>query len=194
MEDSTSISDLPNPTSGGGIVQPTTEQRPSMPPAYSDNHNNNSAASQVIDPKYMNQIISGIQQTGGSTLGSIPSRDIPMNTLEIQQDEFARANYIPPPSTEQINYVENYEIKKKHNKTSANMSISNIFENYYISILAALLYFIFQMRIINHIMFKYLKFLHNSDGNLTYIGNLLKSLLFGTILSGLVFVLNDKIN
>jgi len=160
MEDSTSIDDLPNPAfgGGGGAVQlPAAaaqhqQQQPHpqivLPPA-AQHAPPQSQQSQVVDPKYMNYIITGIQQTGGSTLGTLPSRDIPMNTLEIQQDEFIRANYVPPPTEKRVDFVEEYERRHRPEKTApkkaAVATATPLFEDFYFPILAAILFFIFQM-------------------------------------------------
>lgn len=192
MEDSTSIADLPNPGGAGGApvqqvsMPPPQQQQQPMPPPQQGA----AASSQtVIDPKYMNYIINGIQQTGGSTLGTLPSRDIPMNTLEIQQDEYIRANYVPPPpaAAKHVGFVEDYENRPRaaaaqppqKKKDHGHGTGASIIENLYIPILVAILYFIFQMPAFSHALFKYLKFLHNSDGNPTQLGLLFKTALFG---------------
>ena len=208
MEDSTSIADLPNPAfgggggGGGGVVQPAAapmvqqQQQQAMPPPQAPA--GAPQQQQVIDPKYMNYIITGIQQTGGTTLGTLPSRDIPMNTLEIQQDEYIRANYVPPPPSHEkhVGFVEDYERRHsapspKTKKAAAAAAVEKnapLFEDYYFPILAALLYFIFQMPAFSHTMFKYLKFIHTADGNLTNVGVLVKTALFGAILCSWVYI------
>lgn len=201
MEDSTSIADLPNPSGAGGAggapvqqvaqfppQQAPPQQQAPMPPPQAPG----GASSQtVIDPKYMNYIITGIQQTGGSTLGTLPSRDIPMNTLEIQQDEYIRANYVPPPAAaKHVGFVEDYENRaaaaaatqrdqKKKVSAAAVPVKRDLIEELYIPILVAILYFIFQMSAFSHFLFKYAKFLHNADGNPTQIGLFCKTALFG---------------
>lgn len=184
MEDSTSILDLPStPNNSGELVQNDPIQ------------NKNTTYSPIIEPKYMNQIINGIQQ-GHSTIGELPSRDIPMNTLEIQQDNLIKANYVPKDNLYD-NYVEEYEKRKrdpnlteKNNKSSENKNKIFIFEEYYISFLASLLFFIFQMPVFTHLMYKYLKILHSSEGVLSNIGILFKTLLFGFILHFLLYILD----
>jgi len=194
MEDSTSIDDLPNPVFGnngggggaGGAANNVPSQSQTQP--------------QVVDPKYMNYIINGIQQTNGSTLGTLPSRDIPMNTLDIQQDNNIRANYIPPPPSSrkvsfESDYVDDYERRhrsdKKIQKTQT-VASTLIFEDFYFPILAAILFFIFQMPVFSHMMFKYFKFFHNTDGNVTNLGILFKSIVFGLILSAGVYIIDPK--
>jgi len=198
MEDSTSIDDLPNPTfgSGGGGGSGSAMG------AVTNNIENVKSQTQVVDPKYMNYIINGIQQTNGSSLGSLPSRDIPMNTLDIQQDNHIRANYIPPPPaangrkvTFESDYVDDYE--RRHNTVKKvqkprEVTTTILFEDFYFPILAAILFFIFQMPVFSHMMFKYLKFLYNTDGNLTNIGILFKSIIFGLILSAGVYIADPK--
>jgi hypothetical protein len=108
-----------------------------------------------------------------------------MNTLEIQQDEHIRANYIPAPPRkserdDSADYVKKYENARARRAAAAAAPAAPAqYEDLYIPILVAILYFIFQMPTITKLMFRYLKVFHSTDGNLSNIGLLLKSALFG---------------
>jgi hypothetical protein len=188
MEDSTSIFSLPNKAATGNTPQP--------PPVGA------SQETDAVDPQYMNQIINGIQQSGGATLGQLPSRNIPMNTMEIQQDPATRPNYIPqaPPTRDYITeyenrrqiaaeYIDGYGAaapKKNANTPPA----KSIYDDLYLPILVAILFFIFNMPTLSAVLYKYARFLHTEDGNLGVAGVVLKSAVFGTI----VYAINIFIN
>jgi hypothetical protein len=173
MEDSTSIMSLPNKAAGGGAG--AASQPPMVSPGQED----------VIDPQYMNQIINGIQQTGGATLGNLPSRNIPMHTMEIQQDPNIRANYIPP-APQQVamrDYVTEYEERKRLQPRGgggapAPQPEKSIYDMLYLPILVGILYFLFQMPTVSAALFKYARFLHTEDGNITMGGIFLKTVAF----------------
>ena len=171
MEDSTSILDLPNKNSG-------MTQMPDIDTAI--------AAAATVDPKYMNKVITGIQQSGGATLGSLPSRDIPMNTLEIQTDEHTRANYVPAAPVNIRDYVNDYEEKRPSRSEAAKSAAvkkekAMSVEDLYIPFIVSLLYFIFNMPALMQFSFKYFKFLHQSDGNISGVGLFFKAAAFGVL-------------
>jgi hypothetical protein len=179
MEDSTSIMDLPNKGSDAPVVGGGTSQYEE--PALGQD-------SGTIDPKYMNYIISGIQQSGGSTLGSLPSRDIPMNTVEIQTDKQMQANYIPAPTVSN-DYIKEYNEKRgggggaaKNAQKKRAPAEDDLMDKLYIPFIAGLLYLIFNMPMFIHLSFKYFRFLHTTDGNINNIGLILKSISFGTLI------------
>jgi hypothetical protein len=122
----------------------------------------------------------------------LPSRDIPMNPANYQQDEQVQANFVPTVKLTS-DYIREYEEaservmkeheEKKYREEKANTTFSEL----QIPLLIAVLYFIFQMPIINTFLRKYFSFLalYHSDGNFNLIGLLLKSILFGSIFYGM---------
>jgi len=127
----------------------------------------------------------------------LPSRDIPMDQAAYQQDEAVQPNYIPKPKLTG-DYVRAYEeatekaIRKQEKKKEYEGKIDQTLSDYQLPVLVAFLFFIFQMPIINTLLFKYLKFLpifHN-DGSMNLYGILLKSSLFGNTF----FVIQSFIN
>ena len=116
----------------------------------------------------------------------LPSRDIPLNTMEYQQDEQIQANHIPSVKLTS-DYIKDYEQlnseelrmhrENKYRQETAQETISE----FQIPILVAVMYFIFQMPIINTWIRKYLSFanLHSEDGNFKVSGLLFKSIIFG---------------
>jgi hypothetical protein len=83
--------------------------------------------------------------------------------------------------------LKDYERRlKKENK------LDMIFTEIQIPIFIAILYFLFQLPIVNTMLLQYFSFLaiYSVDGNFNFIGLLLKSMLFGII----YYILNQSIN
>ena len=119
---------------------------------------------------------------------SLPSRDIPQNTLEYQHDEQIQPNHIPSVKLTS-DYIKDYERvndeelrmhrEKKYRQETAQEKINE----FQIPVLVAVMYFVFQIPIINTWMRKYLSFanLHTEDGNFRVSGLIFKSVLFGAL-------------
>ena len=121
----------------------------------------------------------------------LPSRDIPKETIYYQQDAAVQANYIPPPDSKKrvTDYIKEYDDTepdkiRKNTKTKKSQEwYENLFRAYQTPLIIALLYFIFQMKIITTLLFHYLgkwSWLYQTDGHMTVYGEILKSILFST--------------
>ena len=112
----------------------------------------------------------------------LPSRDIPMNTMDYSNDEQVHNNYIPQDKNDYIR-EHNDNIEKHQEKKHKIRLIDTIFNEIQIPIIIVILYFIFQMSIFNNLFIKFLPFLHlyNQDGNINIYGNIFKSVLFGIL-------------
>jgi hypothetical protein len=221
--DTTNISDLPPPPSSGAppiqmtttsamttTANPTTYQPLDVhgPPNGIGGGGGGSGGgvggvppANTVEPSIMNQVINGIQQAalhGNNTMGALPSRDIPMNTIEIQNDNHIRANYIPAATKHSEDYVGDYERRREKRVRFAEENepakkqdfMEQLYEQYHIPFLICILYFIFQMPLVNKIYYRYFRFLHHDDGNVTSAGLLVKSVAF----AGLFYMLNKTIN
>ena len=116
----------------------------------------------------------------------LPSRDIPMETSGYMQDEEIQPNYIPKPKLN-VDYLRDYEVtddielkthkQKKHRESM----IDTLLTEFQAPIFVAILFFIFQMPVVNSLLYKRLSFLpiYNMDGNINFHGLLLKSAIFG---------------
>lgn len=119
---------------------------------------------------------------------TLPSRDIPINTLDYQQDHEIQPNHVPSVKLTS-DYIRDYERtneedlklhrQQKYRQETAHDAISDL----QVPILITVLYFIFQMPIVTTMMRKYLSFinLYGEDGNFNISGLLFKSLLFGSL-------------
>jgi hypothetical protein len=118
----------------------------------------------------------------------LPSRDIPIDTTNYLQDEQTQPNYIPK-SNVSSDYIRDYEqtteknIREHEKKKYRESNIDEILSELQTPILICILFFIFQLPIINSIIFKKFSFLslHNEDGNFNFYGLLFKSMMFGSL-------------
>ena len=116
----------------------------------------------------------------------LPSRDIPRNQLQFTNDEEIIPNYIPKPKLTS-DYVREYEeaseknISKHESSKRHVQEVDDILTEYQLAILISVLFFLFQIPLVNTLLFKYLSFMliFSLDGNLNTYGILLKSCLFG---------------
>jgi hypothetical protein len=117
----------------------------------------------------------------------LPSRDIPKDTTGYIQDDQVKPNYIPK-SNVSSDYVRDYEDfteknrKEYEDKKKESNRLDNFLSEFQTPIFVAILFFFFQLPIINQTFFKPISFLslHNLDGNFNFYGLFLKSLLFGS--------------
>lgn len=122
----------------------------------------------------------------------LPSRDIPMDQSQYQQDEEIQPNYIPNRKGV-VDYVREYEEatekSSKRNEKSKKKAeqIDNAMSDFQLPILVMMLFFIFQIPIFNKLLYKYCSMfpLFLEDGNLNFYGILFKSSVFGTTFWGL---------
>jgi len=116
----------------------------------------------------------------------LPSRDIPRDTTGYVNDEQIQPNYIPKKNVSS-DYVRDYEeitekkIREHEQKKYRENRIDDFLNEFQTPIFIILLYFLFQLPIVNTMIFKRFSFLsvYNLDGNFNLYGLILKSLLFG---------------
>jgi Fe2+ transport system protein B len=118
----------------------------------------------------------------------LPSRHIQQDTTQYAQDEQVQPNYIPKEHSSR-DYVRDYEeftdrnIRKHENENQRNQQIDDILTDLQVPIFVSILYFMFQLPIINAYIFKRFSFLsiYNDDGNFNFYGLVFKSWIFGSI-------------
>lgn len=133
-----------------------------------------------------NQQIQQEMYTGGMQ-HTIPSRDIPMDTTTYTHDDQIRANYIPPTHKNTTDYILDYEensskhIQKYEKDKKDKKMLEAWFDEFHLPIFICVLYFVFQLPIVNTIVFRRFSFLsiYNDDGQFNVSGLVLKSVLFG---------------
>jgi hypothetical protein len=116
----------------------------------------------------------------------LPSRDIPSNTDEYMQDIETTANYIPAPKLTS-DYIRDFQedeevaIKTHKVKKQREHLIDTLLTEIQIPIFIGILFFVFQMPLIDALIFKRFSFMriYNEDGNFNFYGLFMKSILFG---------------
>jgi hypothetical protein len=117
----------------------------------------------------------------------LPPRDFPKNQDFYNLDEKIQANYIPPSPPLNNDFIRKYEEekekewKKNVEKKRKSNRIDDVIEKTQIPIIVAIIFFIFNLPIVNNLIFQRLAFLaiYNTDGNFNIYGLILKSVLFG---------------
>lgn len=114
----------------------------------------------------------------------LPSRDIRIEPSEYIQDEEVKPNYIPKPK--QIDYINEDEVirEREYKKTKHQTSlVDRVFNEIQTPLFVSILFFMFQIPIVNQLLYSKLSFLHifKDDGTMNFYGLSLKSLLFGLI-------------
>jgi hypothetical protein len=147
-------------------------------------------------PGYQGEELS-IQPTQNQYL---PPRDMPMDQTQYTNDEQIQANYIPPIPLENINttneFMRQYEIEKNkelqthQEKKKKKSKKEEIVEQTQIPIFVAVLFFLFNMPLVNSMIFKRLAFLniYDSDGHFNTYGLFLKSASFGLLYYSFSFI------
>ena len=126
----------------------------------------------------------------------LPPRDFPKNQDFYNLDEKIQANYIPPSAPLNNDFMRKYEEekekewKKNVEKKRKSNRMDDVIEKTQIPFIVAILFFIFQLPIVNNLIFQKLSFLaiYNADGNFNMYGLILKSVLFGIVFHGFSFV------
>ena len=110
----------------------------------------------------------------------LPSRDIPQQTINHVADEQIKPNYIPPPVPDYIGHVQ-YQKPTKPKE--------DWMEDFRIPIVLSILYFVFQMPMVNIFLMRLLPNQIADDGNLTPFGIMVKSACFGLAYYGVLHIL-----
>jgi len=158
-----------------------------------NNQQNNTISNSSVDNINLQKDINNqIKQASlvGSTL--LPSRDIPMNTSNITQDEQIKANFIPQENDNNDYITEHLStediIKKNIEKNDNDMFLDKLYSEISLPLLISILYFIFKLPFIDNIYAKFLPFCFSKSGNMKISGYLISSVMFS-----LVFYLLNKV-
>ena len=125
----------------------------------------------------------------------LPSRDIPQDMSVLTMDERIQPNYIPPPHKKDYIYEdeereeEKWRVQKKKEKRVR--FVDDAFVEIQKPVIITLLFLFFQLPFLNSFLLKYLFFLKlfGEDGNMNMWGYVLKSVLFGSLVYGLDYLM-----
>ena len=180
----TSIDSLPLSPQTDNIRMDTYEQNVKIPnPTQSlQQERDNDPA---IMQKNLNQFVTGIQQASAAGMTTLPSRDIPQNQQHLSQDVHIQPNYIPQPETT-IDYIRAQQtndeiIRAQAQKQVKKNTIDIWFDELQAPVLIGILYFLFQLPVIQKQMCKLLPALFNKDGNPSLSGYVFTSVTFASV-------------
>ena len=185
MSNSTNINDLPvakeniQMTINDPAQMQQQQQQP--PPQISESQQNVS-----LDPNTINQIVNELHQATLSGSTKLASRDIPIDTLPIQQDVETSPNFVPEVSEERKNYIPDEDdletiVKKQNIKTNHQNNIENMYNELQTPILLGVLYFLFQLPVFKKLLYQTFPSLFMNDGNLSINGYIFYSSLFSIV-------------
>jgi hypothetical protein len=188
----TSIHDLPTDPSGGGsiggnislVANETVNYKNQVitpQPQMGQSQGQGQGQGMSLDQTTISQIVNGLQQASIAGATSLPSRDIPQNTQQLTHDPAVQVNYVPPPPPNQKDYINDEPTNYDYPEERVKNSLDSIYDEIQAPLLLGVLYFTFQLPIMRKIIFKYMPFLCNNDGNYSLNGLIFTSSLFGFI-------------
>jgi len=179
IDSTTSIGDLPLASGGGGggnIVMETRDvvQPPPSVPVQANQMPN------PIQQQEVNKLVAGIQQASATGATQLPSRDIPMETAHIVNDQQVQPNFVPPPTVPQYIIEESSERLLEMNKSRniQSNSVDLLYDELHVPLILAILYFIFQLPISHKYLKSALPFIYKADSNFTFIGYVTISIIY----------------
>tara|TARA_B100001093_G_scaffold97959_2_gene89988 strand:- start:4344 stop:4871 length:528 start_codon:yes stop_codon:yes gene_type:complete len=142
----------------------------------------NASSNIVLETKEKNNIADSVLSAANAGLTSLPSRDIPSNPIQHSHDISTTPNYVP--ESDKKNFIENFQNEKGYeNKVQRERVVKGnldiLFDEFHLSALVGLLYFLFQLPIFKSTMYKLFGFLFKKDGNYNLGGYISVSVLFG---------------
>ena len=145
--------------------------------------------SQVPPIDYTSQLTSALKEAQSSGATVLPSRDIPQQTLSMQQDYQTKPDYVP--ASETNDYIGNIlnkekiilEQKQKQNQAD---NLEYIYQSLQLPILIGIMYFLFQLPFIRKNLLTFLPNLFNKDGSPKLSGYIFNSVVFASLYTVLV--------
>ncbi len=197
----TQIDHLPTTTSSSGNIEQNNNPVQTNNNSNSENikienygqqlnmerQNESNLKVQPID--YTSQLTSVLKDAKSSGATVLPSRDIPQQTIHIQQDIQTKADYIPTNKTN--DYIGNILDKEKiilEQKQKQNQSdnFDYIYQTIQLPVLVGIIYFLFQLPFIRKNLLTFLPNLFNKDGMPKLSGYIFNSIMFALLYAFLV--------
>ena len=174
----TAIASLPNEVPENNVVMKVEEKNMKVP--NPPKQEPIPSAPTELSQESIHQIVQGLQQAGGATV--LPNREISTSNSHIVQDEQVKPNFIP--KAENTNYIEEEKsmedlIKQSQNKKVEQDRLDVMYEELQTPLMVMILFFFFQLPIFQKTMTKYAPSLFLRDGNPTFSGYFVKTLMFG---------------
>lgn len=116
---------------------------------------------------------------------SLPSRDIPMDTNIITQDEQIQNDFIPKENNNNDYITEHLStediIKKNLEKNENDIFLDKLYSEISLPLLISVLYFIFKLPFIDNMYNKFFPFCFSKTGNMKISGYLISSIVFSCV-------------
>ena len=196
--DTTSISSLPS-----NDTQPNMQ--PNMQPGMQANTVSNVSPSTSYQPNItasapsapptltrdmIQEVTNTIQKASLDGSTQLPSRDIPRDTLQLATDVQVNADHVPV-EEKMRDYIGDYDdtqvVIQKHMEEQQKINqMESIYNEIQTPVLIMLLYFLFQLPVVNSMVFKVFPKLFHKDGNLTIGGLFLKTIFYGALYYGIM--------
>jgi hypothetical protein len=139
----------------------------------------------AIKQKNLNQFVTGIQQASAAGLTELQSRDVPQNQQHIYQDVQIKTNHIPEQES-YVDYIQEHQTNDQiiraqlqHQTNKSRFDI--IFDEVQAPIMLGILYFMFQLPVIQKQLCKLIPSLFNGDGNPKLSGYIFTSSIFASV-------------
>jgi len=183
MSDSTAITALP--TMKNNVNLSIADK---MPPATHIQSGAGSSPNLPMLPSNnsadMNQVLQGLQRAQHAGMTQLPSRDIPMMTQQLTQDQQVKPNYIPP--APKVDYIEQHDtyqsmVQKSKKSEKEKEKMDSLYDELHLPVLVMVLFLLFQMPFVQKKLLRFFPSIFRTDGNMTMGGYFLKTVLFGGI-------------
>lgn len=189
----TSIDSLPTPNQNTDPVQISNTENVKIENYGQQLNAERSAETQIPPIDYTSQLTSALKDAQASGATVLPSRDIPQQTIGIQNDYQTKLDYIP--ETKNEDYIGDILDKEKiilENKKRENQNdnLDYIYQSIQLPLLVGILYFLFQLPFIRKNILTFLPNLFKKDGNPKLSGYIFNSVMFAIFYSTIVFGLH----
>lgn len=191
----TAISSLPEYVGGGGPVQPQSQNKQFLEPITISRPKGELPRVQTSDynPNDMNihknpyapDPLPAFIEPSGQNNFALPSKDIPMDTMQFTTDARVQPSFIPPPKLTS-DFVGNYEkeneqrwIEYQRGKTRITR-MEHLWQQLQMPIFVILLFFVFHLPTIQTILVKYISYFHPGYSTESIYGIFIQALLFGS--------------
>jgi hypothetical protein len=150
-----------------------------------------------LDNKTINAIINGLQQASASQSTGFPSRDVQKSTEAFSTDPYQQPMFIPPVADIKKNYIheEQRRVSEEARYRSALPPIvipnpkvvkeedvfTRFFDEFHSSIVLFLMFVLFQVPKLNHLIVELFPALATADSHLNIKGTVFMGLLFTTL-------------
>lgn len=192
----TSIDKLPaNPQGNTNSSQPVQQQynlgenQNIKIENYGQQLNNERGNDKLATIDYSSQLNLSLQQASAAGATVLPSRDIPHDTLAMQQDDRVKPNFVPKNSSDDyIGDILNKEriLQETNKKQNTSDNIDYFYDMVQLPIVVGIIYFLFQLPVVRKQFLSFLPGLFNNDGNPKLSGYIFNSVIFASLYAGIV--------